>query len=668
MAVITAVIASCSGGSALAQVANMTSGGQSLSSLVPNRATGLYDAHEKEYCGQYPTMQTYHDADQKQTIPQRSENYNIGGNSNPGAIGGTAPQLSMPNEPVQEQMAAPAPKVAKNQPNLQSHWFYNYSAGVPDAPFPIGPNIEQQPCTSNCGQQLGSPAKANSAFVDAMPVLDKPYLQTQVTNPGATAIILAAFAKQAAEDNAPSRKIPGMLARQEGQVRGASEAAADGAEATEAAAMTEALLGLINVANENAAVPGLAQQPTKILPQAIWMVQQMFHKVYIPMAILLLLPGALMTQMKAVVSYGFLSGVPEDEEMRGPSPFVGIFRSIIAIFLIPATQLVISWMIDIGNSMTFEVEKYLVPAEVFDWMKDQTFNPPTENDENNLTEKASNDRPQNPSSNDTEAPQGNPKVLPEHAGKAQSATERFSSVRDQQAMTQAMQAGFNIAALTIAGAFAVLLAFQTVMMCYLLLLGPIAAAFYAWPSGIGSLFKKVFINWVDAVINLALWRFWWVVVVLIMYVRIQYLKALGMYQPNSQWELAMYTAFMVIICYVPFMPFEFKPGEMVAKVLEKAEQAGKGGGGGGGGGDGGGGDDTSSSQGSPSAVPNGQSQSTPQQSPHSRPGGQTPPAQHPPPPGANSHFRLVQEGSGGHGHETDQTDQPITAPPPVATV
>jgi hypothetical protein len=182
----------------------------------------------------------------------------------------------------------------------------------------------------------------------------------------------------------------------------------------------------------------------------------------------------------------------------------------------------------------------------------------------------------------------------------------------------------------------------------------------------------VFINWVDAVINLALWRFWWVVVVLIMYVRIQYLKALGMYQPNSQWELAMYSAFMVIICYVPFMPFEFKPGEMVAKVLEKAEQAGKGGGGGGGGGDGGGdgggGDEASSSQGTPSAVPNGQSQNASQNSPQNgKPGGQTSPAQHPPPPGAKSPFRLVQEGGGEQGHETDHSNQPMT-PPPFATV
>src|SRR5208337_1338092 len=107
-----------------------------------------------------------------------------------------------------------------------------------------------------------------------------------------------------------------------------------------------------------------------------------------------------------------------------------------------------------------------------------------------------------------------------------------------------------------------------------------------WPSGVGSLFKRVFINWVDAVINLSLWRFWWVVVVLIMYVRILTLKALGEYQPNNQWEMAMYAAFMVIICYVPFMPFEFKPGDMVDKVLEKAEQGQQGGGGGGGGGGG----------------------------------------------------------------------------------
>jgi hypothetical protein len=334
-----------------------------------------------------------------------------------------------------------------------------------------------------------------------------------------------------------------------------------------------------------------------------------------------------MTQMKAMVQYGFLSGVPEDEEMRGPSPFVGIFRSIIAVFLIPATQLIISWMIDIGNSMTYEVEKYLVVADVFNWAKEQTYNPPTQNDGNDLNKLPDDDSSQDPQSNPTAPDQGEG-AQTGIFGPGTNGTEAHSNVRDNSVGSQAMEAGYNMAAFSLASAFGVLLAFQTVMMCYLLLLGPIAAAFYAWPSGIGSLFKKVFINWVDAVINLSLWRFWWVVVVLIMYVRIMTLKALGEYQPNSQWEMAMFAAFMVIICYVPFMPFEFRPGEMVQKVLEKAEQSQKGGGGGGGGG---GGEDGANSNGAGPSNSTPVSPSPTQPSSNGGGGGRTPPTPAPPP-------------------------------------
>ncbi len=34
----------------------------------------------------------------------------------------------------------------------------------------------------------------------------------------------------------------------------------------------------------------------------------------------------------------------------------------------------------------------------------------------------------------------------------------------------------------------------------------------------------------------------------------------------------MFTSFQVILVYVPFMPFEFKPGDMVDKVMRKAKE------------------------------------------------------------------------------------------------
>jgi hypothetical protein len=97
----------------------------------------------------------------------------------------------------------------------------------------------------------------------------------------------------------------------------------------------------------------------------------------------------------------------------------------------------------------------------------------------------------------------------------------------------------------------------------------------AGSAGGTLLFTRVFASWLDAVTRLALWRFWWCTVLLCMCVRISWLKEMGQYTPNSQWEMLMYTAFMVIIMYVPFNPFAFRPGEMVAGMLEKAGQAAK---------------------------------------------------------------------------------------------
>jgi len=41
----------------------------------------------------------------------------------------------------------------------------------------------------------------------------------------------------------------------------------------------------------------------------------------------------------------------------------------------------------------------------------------------------------------------------------------------------------------------------------------------------------------------------------------------------------MFTCFLVLMSYVPFMPFEMRPGELVDKLLDKAQQATGGGGG-----------------------------------------------------------------------------------------
>jgi uncharacterized membrane protein YgcG len=126
---------------------------------------------------------------------------------------------------------------------------------------------------------------------------------------------------------------------------------------------------------------------------------------------------------------------------------------------------------------------------------------------------------------------------------------------------------------------------------------------------VGSLFSKVFGNWIDGIINVCLWRFWWMVILLCMYTRIEWLMDMGQYDPYCQWEMIMFTAFGIILVYVPFIPFEFRPGDMVDKISQKAQegsshavQSGGGGSGGGGSGGGGGGGGRGGANGSTSGA------------------------------------------------------------------
>lgn len=117
----------------------------------------------------------------------------------------------------------------------------------------------------------------------------------------------------------------------------------------------------------------------------------------------------------------------------------------------------------------------------------------------------------------------------------------------------------------------ILCAFQLVIACYLFLMGPVAAAFYAWPGSTGSLFTRVFTIWVDAIINISLWRFWWCIVLLVMDTRLGWIgPSLEMY---SLWELLMFISFLVLMTAVPFSPFEFKAGDMIQQVMAKSEEA-----------------------------------------------------------------------------------------------
>jgi hypothetical protein len=362
---------------------------------------------------------------------------------------------------------------------------------------------------------------------------------------------------------------------------------------------------LINIANENSGVYTASDNPDKSVPQAVWMVQQMYKFVFVPMAILFLLPGAVLTQVKGQVAYAFQ--INQDDNS---SPFEGFFRAMIAIFLIPATQLIVSYAIDVGNSMSYSVGDYVQTEVIEDWAHQLTYNNSPANVDNaiNPPDTSNNGGAANGTAGGANGANGTNGgflggainqagtglgvsqstmsaamgVIGQLPGISQlfsdlntflgqnfglggdglgAQQQEGTAVNEQELwLSQILQLVFNVANYLFSLAVVILTAFQLVLMCYLYLLGPLAAAMFAWPKTGESLFKDIWANWCNAVIIVSLWRFYWMVILAIMTQRILYQLDNGT-QINLQWEVAVYTCFMGLMLYVPFSPWNFNPNQ-----------------------------------------------------------------------------------------------------------
>lgn len=375
---------------------------------------------------------------------------------------------------------------------------------------------------------------------------------------------------------------------------------------------------LINVANEasGAAFPGMVMYKT--IPEAVGMVQAMYKRVFIPMAILFLLPGAVASQVKGQIGRGFNLGYAE-----GANPFEGILRSIVAVFLVPATQVIVSWSIDTGNSMAMSVRDWVDTGMIQDWANQLSYNTSPQKDENLL-------RSTIPGAGGAGAAGGGgaggaggggggsggglggiisgigasiggvigswlsslgsfiTSVGGGGTGLGAQVPEAAAIYEQQGALSQIMQLNLNMMMNTASIFLVILGAYQVVMICYLFLLGPLAAAFYAWPQVTGSrkLFRNVFGSWVEGVIQVSLWRFYWMVVLAVITQRLIYTNG-G--TNNLQWEVCMFTCFLGILLWAPSSPFNFSPngglGQAEKLAADNKKQGGGGGGKGGGGGE-----------------------------------------------------------------------------------
>ncbi len=238
--------------------------------------------------------------------------------------------------------------------------------------------------------------------------------------------------------------------------------------------------------------------------------QKIRDQLFIPMAILLLLPGAVLAQVKAIVSQG-------SPVLGDTNPFEGILRSIIAIFLIPATFLVINYGIDVSNSITFTIAdeyKRIFGTDMYEdaqCAQKRAFpvNPADRNDNAVIQGETPPQGTDTTAWNKYEALTLNLREYDPCAkiDKTRTPDER---VRDAKKITRLMMNGANVG---LTGTWNVMCAFQMAFLYYLWCMGPIAAALWVWPM---QRLRGALPSWIEGVVTLCFWSLFWNTTVLLM--------------------------------------------------------------------------------------------------------------------------------------------------------
>ncbi|HEY9718348.1 MAG TPA: hypothetical protein V6C69_12820 [Trichormus sp.] len=317
---------------------------------------------------------------------------------------------------------------------------------------------------------------------------------------------LATYALQGGQDAVAVAQFPPFVAakaqaEQSAQVTGAGNALGDMAKQQSSAAIDFCSKYLINFTND---------------PSNPW--NKLRDQVFVPIGILLLLPGAVLSQMRAIVAAG--SPVVGQTAMGDQvNCFDGILRSIIAVFLIPATYLVVNYGIDLSNSITYTLSSEynrLFGSNMYnDAICAEIRAHPTRDYQENLgaAKTAQTSWPQKPvtdwSSLESDAYESK---LDDPCSKTYSAAPDRSDelMPASAAFSRALSFGGNAALTT---AWNVLCAFQMVYLIYLFLVGPVIAGLWVWPT---RQLQEALPSWVEGCITICFWSLFWNTVILLM--------------------------------------------------------------------------------------------------------------------------------------------------------
>ncbi len=233
-------------------------------------------------------------------------------------------------------------------------------------------------------------------------------------------------------------------------------------------------------------------------------------QLFIPMAILLLLPGAVLAQVKAIVAQGSPSWAQAD------SPIEGITRSIVAVFLIPATFLVINYGIDVSNSITFTIAdeyKRIFGTDMYEdaicHEKRAFANNPANRNENAIHQE---EQPVNRGTSVWSSFEGLNSTVREYDPCLGVDNTRVPDENAVQAKNfNRLAKGMANTGLT--AAWNIMSAFQMAYLYYLWCMGPIAAALWVWPIGP---MRGALRSWIEGVITLCFWSLFWNTTVLLL--------------------------------------------------------------------------------------------------------------------------------------------------------
>ncbi len=236
---------------------------------------------------------------------------------------------------------------------------------------------------------------------------------------------------------------------------------------------------------------------------------QVRDNIFVPMGILLLLPGALATQVRAIMAQS-------NPVLGQASPFEGIFRGLVALFFIPASYLTMNYGIDICNSFTYTIAEGYQRIFGTDLYNDamcheircMPFRLPEEN--RNTIDKENHSMGQI-----LVAREKSPFAQLEAnliAVKIWDPCDRLYIVPEDRAaeVVPVPVAGTrmvcNLANASLVTSWNILCAFQCFYLYFLWCMGPVVAGLWTWPQ---KQFRDSFPNWVEGVLALCFWSVFW---------------------------------------------------------------------------------------------------------------------------------------------------------------